>query len=27
MVFTQYYSILVAAKKAGDKGAGAGGKE
>jgi len=27
MVFTQYYPILVAAKKAGDKGAGAGGKE
>ena len=27
MVFTQYYSILVAAKNAGDKGAGVGGKE
>ena len=27
MVFTQYYSILVAAKGAGEKGAGVGGKE
>ena len=27
MVFTQYYPILVAAKKAGDKGAGTGGKK
>jgi len=27
MVFTQYYSILVAAKGTGEKGAGVGGKE
>lgn len=27
MVFTQYYSILVAAKGAGEKGAGVGGKQ